>query len=132
MTIKYEIRDSDPNGVLVPTLADILSRLDAPEEYQWSLLDIEAVGDVTTRWPQGIVWLEEQINDAGSLNLTWDELSDLATMTTQVINCELRGKRDGATVVIRAVDSTLWEIELPNRTLGLPFETSFSDCRRST
>lgn len=111
----------------LPKLIDILKLLPAKtQQLTWTILDLEATGDVTTVWPKGMLNLEETIkNSPQGLVLSWDELISLTQTFHQIINAVIIGCWDvslippletgcdlssNSELVLEAIDSAVWQV----------------------
>lgn len=115
MNKAIEIRDRDSQGLLAVTLPELLTILQPLAcSFQWRLYQCEAVGDVTSRWSQGIVALGEQVDSfLGGMPIEWGELESLAALLTDVWNLHMEGTAEEGRVrvVVRIMDSTACRVE---------------------
>jgi hypothetical protein len=113
--LTIEIHDVDADGCLAVELSQVLRIIEpCGRQLTWSIHDLEAMGDITSRWPEGVVELERKIADAPQgLPFTWDDVVEVARLTEQIINCDIRGLgSDGSLVMrIRFVDSSLCQFQ---------------------
>jgi len=120
------IHDSTPNDVLSFDLADLL-RIAGPSvrESTWRCHAVEAIG------PQAD--LLHAASDNGR-SLSGDELIDIATEVTQIIDGDFVAERsnEGAPwLVIRAVDSTVYVVITNDHALIERIRAKFRDVRDS-
>jgi hypothetical protein len=123
------------DGILVATLKDLLGLVgDQAHTYHWILHDIQAVGDISALWPQGIVAFEEWVRagDDG-VELTWDELLELGELTEQIVNLRVEGIDPSGQaekrISIEAIDSSLWRVEATDCELVERIKRQYRDVR---
>ena len=88
-----EIKHQDSQGKSAVELIDLLNLI-AQDQQQlvWSILDLEAIGDLSPIWERGILDLEENIrNLPQGLILSWQMLILLVEKFDQVINIIIVG-----------------------------------------
>lgn len=109
-----EIRDMHPQGFLAFDLRDVLGCLsDEALKRTWICNSVECTGEAADE-------LEHVSSSAAPLS--GSELLDLSNRIYQVIDGNFYGSLPGepsATLVIRAIDSTLWEVFGNERCLSL-------------
>jgi len=100
-----EIHDRAPAGPLAFDLRDILAALGArPRTLSWTCSGVECVGDGAGEL--------HRIADSGT-DVDGATLARLAASISQVMDGDFFGRREpGAPpdIIIKAVDSTLWEV----------------------
>jgi hypothetical protein len=134
-------------GRSVVELIDLLS-LVAPDKHQlvWSILDLEAIGDVSTIWERGILDLEENIRDLPQgLILSWQMLVLLASKFDQVINAVIVGCQEATqiptlsanndlyipcAIALELIDSSVWRIYAKDERLLQHFHQEFSGVKK--
>lgn len=133
------ILDKD-NGVLNVQLYDILKEISNGSLFAWSILCLEASGNLGS--DKSILEFEKGINESErGLFITWEELNMLSKKFHQIINMVLLGCKDKnflrryehdremcetCDIVIDMMDSSYWEVfskdeQLINR-LALKFK----------
>lgn len=122
--IGVTILDRDQYGTLVPTLSELLTLLTGPAMLlTWILSDVEAVGSEA-----------EALQEAAEADrrLTFDELLQLAKGVAQVIDGEFVGydSHQEKRLVIRAVDSSAFDVESDDETVVRLVEGKFSQTMR--
>jgi hypothetical protein len=145
--VTIEIKDSDSNGCLAAELIDILRALPAEaRQLSWTILDLEAVGDLGTG--KNMLDLEREVRESPSgLHVDWDELLRLASSFFQVINATIVGIKPVSQfphlanrheinklseVVIEMIDSSLWAISSKSDKFIQSIQTSFHDTEVTT
>jgi len=95
MTYTLEIRDRDSRGMLAVDLRGLLEVLEPKLRHapmSWRVQKLEAIGDVTDRWPDGILAVEEQVEASTSgIVFSWQDLITLAESCEQIINLRATG-----------------------------------------
>ena len=122
-----EIKYQDHQGTSVIELIDLLKLINKDrQQLVWSILDLEAVGDVSEVWERGILDLEENIKylHQGYI-LSWQMLVLLAQKFDDVINTVIVGCHkvtqipslipdsniyDPCEIVLELIDSSVWRI----------------------
>ena len=86
-----EITDKK-NGYLTVSLKDILNALaNYAKSFSWTIFDLEAVGDLGPN--RNMLSLESEIrNSPSGLKIRWDELLELASLMSDVLNTRIEGK----------------------------------------
>ena len=83
-----EIKYQNSQNTSTVELIDLLNLIESNKQQQliWSILDLEAVGDITIIWERGILDLEANIKYLPQgLILSWQMLVQLAQKFDQVI-----------------------------------------------
>lgn len=85
-----EISDSK-NGYLTVRLNDIQNALASyAKNFSWLIFDLEAVGDLGPN--RNMLTLESEIRDSpNGYKIEWDELLELASLMSDVINTRIEG-----------------------------------------
>ncbi|MFN5856276.1 MAG: hypothetical protein ACK456_10320 [Pseudanabaenaceae cyanobacterium] len=123
-----EIKYQDDQDTSTIELIDLLNHIkgDKTEQLIWSILDLEAVGDISLIWERGILDLEANIRFLPKgLILSWQMLVQLAQRFDQVINTVIVGCQEVSEIpslepnidpdphceiVLELVDSSIWRI----------------------
>ena len=120
-----EVHDRDPRGVLAVGLHELLEVLGpATDGLMWSCSNVECIG------PSAVAL--HAVSDDGT-TIDGARLRELAADLVQVVDGELVGKTEGGdtAVVLRAIDSALWEVFADERSLGRVSE-AYSEVRRAS
>jgi hypothetical protein len=118
-----ELRDADSRGFLAFDLRDILACLgpDATER-SWTCQDVECTGEGVDEFFE-VVYQGEAISGS--------KLIDLSRRVLQIVDGTFYGSRPGEStpsLVIRSIDSTLWEVFGSDECLR-KVESGFSNVR---
>jgi hypothetical protein len=134
MSNVIEIKYQDSQGTSTIELIDLLNLI-AQDKQQlvWSILDLEAIGDITTIWERGILDLEANIKYLPQgLILSWQMLVQLAPKFDQVINTVIVGCQkvskipslepnvdldEPCEIVLELIDSSVWRIYTKDKLL---------------
>jgi|688.fasta_scaffold84212_4 hypothetical protein len=136
MSNVIEIKYQDSQGTSTIELIDLLNLI-AQDKQQlvWSILDLEAIGDISTIWERGILDLEANIKFLPQgLILSWQMLVQLAQKFDQVINTVIVGCQkvskipslepnvnldEPCEIVLELIDSSVWRIYTKDELLTL-------------
>lgn len=136
-----EIFDTDEHGKLAGSLEEILSLANPPaSRLVWTLRYIEARDDVSAVWPAGLKDLEAQASARKfGLELTWEQLTSLATALRAPVDVRLDGWRKRAprpgdapgelVMRIEVLDATLFRVAARERAVLTRLERRFKDTR---
>lgn len=135
-----EIFDTDEQGKLAGSLAEILQLSDPPaSRLHWTLRYIEARDDVSEAWPAGLKDLEAQASSRKfGLELGWKQLTALAKVLRSLVDVRLDGwaqmPEAGATpgelrMRIEVLDATLFRVAARQRSVLTALERRFKDTR---
>ena len=123
-----EIKYQNSQNTSTVELIDLLNLIESNKQQQliWSILDLEAVGDITTICERGILDLEANIKFLPQgLILSWQMLVQLAQKFDQVINTVIVGCQKVSKIpslepnvnldapceiVLELIDSSVWRI----------------------
>jgi hypothetical protein len=122
-----EIKSQDNQGTAVIELIDLLKLINKDrQQLVWSILDLEAVGDISEIWERGILDLEENIKYLyQGYILSWQMLVLLAQKFDDVINTVIVGCHEvtqipslipdsniynPCEIVLELIDSSVWRI----------------------
>jgi hypothetical protein len=127
-----EIRDRTERGVLAIDLKDVLrAAIDVGPSLLWDLRDLEATGDITAVWPNGMLDLERRVAEPNGLRIAWEVLLALAEHIEQTINCDLIGSGafNGVDLLleIEAIDSESWRVSCSDSHLLSKIAGKFRD-----
>ena len=143
--IAIEISDSD-DGVLTVELPDLLLAL--PEEAKhlwWSILDLEAIGDLGPG--KNMLDFENEIKTSPhGLQMQWEQLISLANSLFQIINGTIVGITPGnqfpgfvhseitalSEVVIQMIDTSVWIVAAQDENVIRSMEKCFSETSVTT
>ncbi len=119
--------NDEKNGVVSAELKDY----SAGNSYYWSILFLEATGDLGE--DRSMPLFEEEIkNNENGLILSWEELKSLANKFYQIIEITIIGCKDRSLLqryknyeeiyercdfIIEMIDSSFWEIRSKDRSL---------------
>lgn len=122
--IEVEYQDSQCRSRV--ELIDILKLIEKDKQQLiWSILDLQAVGDITTIWESGIVDFEETIKHLPyGYILSWQMLTNLAQKFDDLIDIVIIGCYEMAQIpscvdadiylsseiVLELIDSSFWQI----------------------
>ena len=141
-----EIKHQDSQGKSAVELIDLLNLI-AQDQQQlvWSILDLEAIGDLSPIWERGILDLEENIrNLPQGLILSWQMLILLVEKFDQVINIIIVGCQEitkipslkpnsdldtPCEIVLELIDSSLWRIYAKDQKILQRLQQEFSRIR---
>ena len=141
-----EIKHQDSQGKSAVELIDLLNLI-AQDQQQlvWSILDLEAIGDLSPIWERGILDLEENIrNLPQGLILSWQMLILLVEKFDQVINIIIVGCQEitkipslkpnsnldtPCEIVLELIDSSLWRIYAKDQKILQRLQQEFTDIR---
>lgn len=135
-----EIFDTDAQGKLAASLAEILQLADPPaSRLQWTLRYIETPDDVSAAWPAGLKDLESQASSRKfGVELGWGQLAALAGVLRTPVDVRLDGwahlPRTGDTpgelrMRIELLDATLFRVASRDRAVLTALERRFKDTR---
>jgi hypothetical protein len=148
MSNVIEIKYQDSQGTSTIELIDLLNLI-AQDKQQlvWSILDLEAIGDISTIWERGILDLEENINALPQgLILSWQMLVLLVRGFDQVINTVIVGCQEVSKVpilkpdidldtpceiVLELIDSSVWRIYSKDERLLQHLQHEFSNVQEA-
>ena len=121
------------------SLHDILAIVKDGEKYSWSILWLQAIGEIE----QGVVSLEDEIKKREEgLIVDWSELQKLSLSLDQVIEILLIGDWDrsklhkygsdqelynSCEMVMELIDSTYWEVDLKDESMRLNLLAHFKN-----
>ena len=118
-----ELRDADSRGFLSFDLRDILACLGSDaSERTWTCQDVDCTGE-------GVDELFEVVYEGRAI--PGSKLIELSRRVLQIIDGTFYGRRageDAPSIVIRSVDSTLWEVFGSDECLR-KIESAFTDVR---
>jgi hypothetical protein len=147
MSNVIEIKYQDSQGTSIIELIDLLNLI-AQDKQQlvWSILDLEAIGDISTIWERGILDLEENIKELPQgLILSWQMLVLLVRKFDQVINTVIVGCQEVSKIpvlkpdidldtpceiVLELIDSSVWRIYSKDERLLQHLQHEFSNVRQ--
>jgi hypothetical protein len=147
MSNVIEIKYQDNQGTSIIELIDLLNLI-AQDKQQlvWSILDLEAIGDISTIWERGILDLEENIKELPQgLILSWQMLVLLVRKFDQVINTVIVGCQEVSKIpvlkpdidldtpceiVLELIDSSVWRIYSKDERLLQHLQHEFSNVRQ--
>lgn len=136
------IRISDNiNNVVNVTLIDILQEIMNEEIHYWSILFLDAIGDLGDK--KSIPEFENQILESEKgIFISWKELCNLAKKFEQIIDITILGCKDlesirrydieqemyeSCDIVIEMVDSSYWEIFSKDKSIINRLAAKFKD-----
>lgn len=143
-----EIKYQNSQNTSTVELIDLLNLIESNKQQQliWSILDLEAVGDITIIWERGILDLEANIKYLPQgLILSWQMLVQLAQKFDQVINTVIVGCQEVSKVpvlkpdididapceiVLELIDSSVWRIYSKDERLLQHLQHEFSNVRQ--
>jgi hypothetical protein len=135
MSNVIEIKYQDSQNTSTVELIDLLNFIESIKQQQliWSILDLEAIGDISTIWERGILDLEANIKFLPQgLILSWQMLFQLAQKFDQVINTVIVGCQEVSKIpslepnvdldepceiVLELIDSSVWRIYTKDKLL---------------
>lgn len=141
-----ELKYQDSEGRVTVELIYLLNLI-AQDQQQlvWSILDLEAMGDISAIWERGVLDLEENIrNLPQGLILSWQMLILLVEKFDQVINIIIVGCQEitkipslkpnsdldtPCEIVLELIDSSVWRIYAKNPKLLQHLQQEFSSIR---
>lgn len=131
------------NDVVSVNLSDILEEIENGNLYTWSILFLDATGNLGEN--KSMPLFEDYIRESEKgFFIDWDDLKILAKKFTQVIDIDLLGcknidliKRyksdremyETCDIVIQMIDSSYWEIFSINNNLIDKFSTKFKEIK---
>ena len=147
MSNVIEIKYQDNQGTSTIELIDLLNLIaQDKQKLVWSILDLEAIGDISTIWERGILDLEENIKELPQgLILSWQMLVLLVRKFDQVINTVIVGCQEVSKVpvlqpdidldtpcdiVLEFIDSSVWRIYSKDERLLQHLQHEFSNVRQ--
>jgi hypothetical protein len=137
MSNVIEIKYQNSQNTSTVELIDLLNLIESNKQQQliWSILDLEAIGDISTIWERGILDLEVNIKYLPQgLILSWQMLVQLAQKFDQVINTVIVGCQkvskipslepnvnldEPCEIVLELIDSSVWRIYTKDELLTL-------------
>ncbi|MEI6428849.1 MAG: hypothetical protein WCO45_10780 [Pseudanabaena sp. ELA607] len=147
MSNVIEIEYQNSQGTSTIELIDLLNLI-AQDKQQlvWSILDLEAIGDISTIWERGILDLEENIKYLPQgLILSLQMLVLLVRKFDQVINTVIVGCQEVSKIpalepnldldepceiVLELIDSSVWRIYSKDKKLLQHLRHEFSNVRQ--
>lgn len=147
MSNVIEIKYQDNQGTSTIELIDLLNLIaQDKQKLVWSILDLEAIGDISTIWERGILDLEENIKDLPQgLILSWQMLVLLVRKFDQVINTVIVGCQEVSQIpslkpdidldapceiVLELIDSSVWRIYSKDERLLQHLQHEFTNVRQ--
>lgn len=141
-----ELKYQDSEGRVAVELIDLLNLIaQNQQQLVWSILDLEAMGDLSPIWERGVLDLEENIrNLPQGLILSWQMLILLVEKFDQVINIIIVGCQEitkipslkpnsdldtPCEIVLELIDSSLWRIHAKDQRLLQHLQQEFSNIR---
>lgn len=136
MSNVIEIKYQNSQNTSTVELIDLLNLIESNKQQQliWSILDLEAIGDISTIWQRGILDLEANIKYLPQgLILSWQMLVQLAQKFDQVINTVIVGCQkvskipslepnvdldEPCEIVLELIDSSVWRIYTKDKLLS--------------
>ena len=136
MSNVIEIKYQNSQKTSTIELIDLLNLIESnKEQLIWSILDLEAIGDISTIWERGILDLEANIKFLPQgLILSWQMLFQLAQKFDQVVNTIIVGCQEVSKIpslepnvdldepceiVLELIDSSVWRIYTKEKLLSV-------------
>jgi hypothetical protein len=128
-----EVKYQNSQGTSIE-LIDVLKLIEKDKQQLiWSILDLQAVGDISTIWERGILDLEQTIKHLPhGYILSWQMLIKLVKKFDDLIDIVIVGCREVAQIpslgvdadiylsseiVLKLIDSSVWQIYTKNERL---------------
>jgi len=114
MTVTLEIQDRDARGACAVELRELLQLLElTAKDLSWRIYELEGVGDITSRWPEGVVEVGQRVDASPKGEpFAWEDLKALAALLDDVWNFRAVGTSEGGVSIIEVqiIDSTTCKV----------------------
>jgi hypothetical protein len=141
-----EVKYQNSQGTSRVELIDILKLIEKDnQQLIWLILDLQAVGDISTIWERGIVDLEETIKHLPhGFILSWQMLTNLAQKFDDLIDIVIVGCHEvdriptlcldadiyrSSEIVLELIDSSVWQIYTKDERLLQNLDRKFNQER---